>query len=428
MGALGATVLVAGNMIGSGVYLLPASLGAVGSISLLSWLMAAAGALVLALVFGLLGVLRPTADGTVAYASEALHPALGHLGWFTYWLANWIGTPALAVAATGYLGFFLPVLRTPVAGMACTLGIVWLCVALCLAGPRTVARVAGGTLFIGLIPIAMATVVGFIAFNPHIFAASWNVSGKPPGVAALGAVAPVFFAFLGLESANIAAGMIDNPRRNLIIAAVAGVALAAIIYIAASAAVMGLAPASTLAASTAPFADAIRGVAGAVAAGLVGFCACAKALGAIGGWTLVTAEAGRSGAAAGFLPKVLSEMTPERRPTRDVLLTGALMTLATVATASPTLGGQFAVLANVTVILSMVLYLLGAAALWRLARELESPRTRLMARAAALAGGGFSLAIIVTMDAPLRLPAALTVVASLLLYAFKVFRGRLAAA
>ena len=78
LGVLAAIVLTAGNMIGSGLYLLPATLGASGSITILSWAIASGGALLLALVFGLLGVLRPTGDGVVAYAGQDLHPALGH--------------------------------------------------------------------------------------------------------------------------------------------------------------------------------------------------------------------------------------------------------------------------------------------------------------------------------------------------------------
>ncbi|MDB5432217.1 MAG: amino acid permease [Caulobacter sp.] len=428
MGALGATILCAGNMIGSGVYLLPTALGAVGSITVLSWVIASAGALVLALVFGFLGVLRPNADGVVSYASQALHPALGHLGWFTYWLSCWVGIPAVVVSATGYLGFFFPVLREPMAAMICNVSLIWLCVLVCIAGPRTVARLSGATLLIGLVPIVVATVVGFIAFNPHVFAASWNVSGKPPAAAALGAVAPIFFAFLGLESANIAAATIDNPRRNLPIAAVGGVLLAAIVYIAASVAVMGLAPAATLAASSAPFADAIQPVAGAIAAGLVAFCACAKALGALGGWSLVTAEAGRSAAAAGFLPRIVSVISPDRRPVRDLLFAGALMTLAAVVTASPTVGGQFALLVNATVLLCMVIYLLGSASLLRFSAEIQRPGLRLAARIAAVAGCAFSVWIMVILDPSVRLPGVAAVALSLVLYAISRFTARRRAA
>jgi arginine:agmatine antiporter len=414
IGLLAAMVLVAGNMIGSGVYLLPATLGTVGSISLISWLIATAGAMTLALVFGVLGVLRPTADGVVDYAGQALHPALGHLGWFAYWLNLWVGTSAIAVAAVGYLGFFFPVLRAPTPALIATLVAVWLMSLVNLVGPRLVARIGGATLVLGLAPILLATGVGFIAFDSKIFEGSWNVSGRPDTVAFSAAVAPVFWAFLGVESANVAAQVIDNPRRNLPLATVGGVVLAAIVYIAASVAIMGLLPAKALAASGAPFADAIRQVAGPLAAALVAFCAFSKATGTLGGWILLTAETGRAGAAAGFLPRFVSGAAGRGR---DIAVAAILMTIATLASASPTLGAQFSILINVSVILSMILYLLCALSLIALSREIARPGLRLGARIAAALGAGFSLWVILTEDASLRLPTLATVVMSLGLWA-----------
>ncbi|MDB5440963.1 MAG: amino acid permease [Caulobacteraceae bacterium] len=428
LGLLAAIVLVAGNMIGSGVYLLPATLGTVGSISLISWLIASAGAIMLALVFGVLGVLRPKADGVVDYAGQALHPALGHLSWFAYWLNLWVGTSAIAVAAVGYLGFFIPALKAPTPALIATLVAVWLMSLANLIGPRLVARIGGATLVLGLAPIVLATGVGFIAFDSRIFETSWNVSGRPDTVAFTAAVAPVFWAFLGLESANVAAQVIDNPRRNLPIATVGGVVLAAVVYIAASVAIMGLVPARDLAASGAPFADAIRHVAGPLAAALVAFCAFSKASGTLGGWILLTAETGRAGAAAGFLPRFVSGTAGRPRPGRDIAVAAILMTLATLASASPTLGGQFSILINVSVILSMILYLLCALSLAALSREIERPILRLGARIAATLGAAFSLWVIITEDASLRLPTIATVVVSLGLWAASRFTARRRAA
>ena len=51
-----AALVVAGNMIGSGVYLLPATLATTGSSSLIGWVVAGIGAVTLALVFAALGI------------------------------------------------------------------------------------------------------------------------------------------------------------------------------------------------------------------------------------------------------------------------------------------------------------------------------------------------------------------------------------
>jgi arginine:agmatine antiporter len=101
-----------------------------------------------------------------------------------------------------------------------------------------------------------------------------------------------------------------------------------------------------------------------------------------------------------------------------------LMTAATLASASPTLGGQFAILINVSVILSMILYLLCAASLLRLAAEIEAPGRRLAARGAAMLAAGFCLWVIATADAALRLPTAATVLLSLALWVVSRARAR----
>ncbi len=422
LGVLAAIVLTAGNMIGSGLYLLPATLGAYGSITILSWAIASGGALLLALVFGLLGVLRPTGDGVVAYAGQDLHPALGHVSWFAYWLNCWVGTTAIAVAAVGYLAYFIPALAAPLPALGAVLASIWIFTLANLVGPRLVAQIGGATLLLGLAPILLAIGVGVFAFNPDLFQASWNVSGKPDPAAMSLAVTPVFWAFLGLESANVAARVIENPQRNLPIVAVGGVLLAAVVYMSASVAIMGLLPAKALAASTAPFADAIAHIAGPLAAGLVAFCAFAKASGSLGGWILLTAETGRAGAQAGYLPKITTDAPGAPRRTRDILFAGALMSLASWASMSPTLGKQFSLLINLSVMLSMVLYLLCALSLCRAARDQGTAWGRMATLAVGLGGAGFTLWVMATADPSLRLPTVVAVGFSLGLWVVGQFK------
>ncbi len=416
LGLLGAIALTGSTMIGSGIYLLPAVLGAVGSIGLLSWLVAAAGAIMLALVFGTLGVLRPDAGGVVAYASDALHPALGHISWFVYWLGSWVSAAAVAVGLVGYMAYFVPILRAPTPALIGSIGVVVLLSVANMVGPRLVARIGGATLLVGLFPVLLAIGVGLAAFDGDLFQASWNVSGKPDGVALSTTVTSVFFAFLGLECANVAARVIDNPRRNLPIAAVGGVLVAGSIYIAASWAIMGLLPAQKLAVSTAPFADAIVPLIGVLAGGLVAACALAKVTGTLGSTILITAESQRSGVLAGFMPRWLTEPTGHKAPIREIVLTALLTCTAIWASASPTLGGQFLILINVTVILSMIFYLLCALSLFRMSGEIAKPIQRFATRGIALLAAGFCIWVMATADAGLRQPALAVIVASLVLW------------
>lgn len=401
-----ATLLVAGNMIGSGVFLLPATLAAIGSSTIIGWIIASAGAMLLAGVFALLAILKPTPDGLVDYPAQGLHPFFGFANWLLYWLANWVGVPAVALAITGYLSYFIPVLKEPLPGVWATIGFIWLMTLANAIGARTVARLGGMTLLIGLAPIVVATVLGLLAFDADIFAAGWNVSGKPLPQTIGASLAPIFWAFLGLESASMAAAVVRDPGRNVPRAALGGVALAAVVYMGASVALMGAIPAATLAQSAAPFADAIAALAGPTAGAIIAVCAMLKAAGTLGGWILVTAEATRSGAAAGFLPRVLSSPNPARAPVRDLILTALLMSLVIASSMSPTLGKQFGMLINIGVNLTMAMYVLCALALINFAGQIADPGRRLAGRAMALSGAAFAVWVVAASD-PAMLPLSL---------------------
>lgn len=411
VGPLAATVLVAGNMIGSGVFMLPASLAATGSSTIISWLITSAGAMALAGVFAALATIRPTPDAIVDYPAKGLHPFFGFANWWLYLLANWIGVPAVALAATGYLAYFFPALAQPVAGAWTTIALVWLLAVANIFGARLVTRLGGLTLLIGLAPIVIATVLGLLAFDSDLFAAGWNVSGKPLSVAVGQSLAPIFWAFLGIESASFAAAVVRDPEKNVARASLGGVILAAVIYIGASVALLGSIPTGTLARSTAPFADAIRFLWGPAAAGVIAICALLKTLGTVGGWMLVTAEASRSGAAAGYLPRILSQGDATRAPVRDLILAATLMSAALLASVSPTLGKQFGVLINVTVNFSMVAYALCSLALIRIAQDVGDGGKRWLLRLLGLGGAAFSVTVIALSD-PGMLPPTLWVIAA----------------
>lgn len=375
-----ATLLVAGNMIGAGVFLLPVSLAAIGSSTIIGWVICLGGALLLAGVFAVLGATRPDPDGLVNWPAKGIHPAAGFVSWAAYWCANWIGNVALALAAVGYLATLIPALKSPIGTLVGILALIWLLIGLCFLGARQVTRFGGLTLALGLLPIGVTIVLGFAAFSPDLFVASWNVTGKPLLQTISPSLGVIFFAFLGLESANMAAAVVTDPRRNVPIAALGGVALAGLVYMAASVAVMGVIPAADLAKSTAPFADAVGKLAGPWMAGLVAICAALKAAGTFAGLNLVTSEVARSGAASGYLPAFMSESDPAIVPVRGLTILGVMMSLVALATLSPTLNAQFIFLLNISVFLLLAMYALCATAV--LIDGKQRPAARVLAAAA----------------------------------------------
>lgn len=352
-------------MIGSGVYLLPASLGAFGSVSVIGWVVSGLGAFLLAGVFVMLIALRPDSIGMVRQVRDGLGRFFGFHASLLYWTGGWIGNVAIAVAGTGYLSIFFPELKGAVPATLCTLAIIWLMIGINFLGARRVTDFEGGTLFIGLLPVLGVAVLGWFAFDPVIFQESWNVTGRPDREVVPATFALIFWAFIGLESGAVAAAIVRNPARDVPVATLGGVALAAFVYLAASVAISGLLPAEAMAQSNAPFADAAARWVGPAAAALVAGCAVLKALGTLSGWLLVTAEVARSGADSGVFPRVFREGT-EGPPRRNLLIIAGLMSLIVVLSSlAQTLAAQFTALINLATLLYLVIYAYCCAALWR---------------------------------------------------------------
>lgn len=352
-----ATALVAGNMIGSGIYLLPLTTASIGSMTIISWVVVAAGALLLALVFARVAVLRLTPGFTLADTVRAeFGPFAAYVWSMVYWLSATVGCIAVALAAVGYLAWFAPGLASPGWTLVGTVAALWLMTGANLLGARTVGRIEAVTLLIGLVPVLVVAVAGWWWFSGATFAASWNVSGQPMSAALPASLVLVFWAFTGFESAAMASAVVADPKRNVPIATFGGVAIAAVVYIAACTALSGITPALEMAKQTAPFAAAVAKAIGGIAGGLVAACALVKAIGTLGGWLLVAAETGRAGAHAGLFPRILYEDFG-RPPRRALLIVAVGLSLLTAATAAPTIGGQFATIINVSTLFCLFAYL-----------------------------------------------------------------------
>jgi arginine:agmatine antiporter len=421
VGLAGATALVAGTMIGSGVFLLPATLGAIGSISLLGWAAATAAALAIAGVFAWLGPLVPQARGLAGYVQAGLGRGFGVQTGVAYWSLGWVSAVAIALAVAGYLSFLVPELGGGQARLALTLALVWLAVGACWAGPRFVARIEGLTLALGLLPVLLAATIGWLWFRPELFVRSWNPQELGLAAAVAGSALPAFWAFLGVEAAAAAAGVVRRPERNVGRATLLGVAAAAALYIAASAALMGLLPSEALARSSAPFADAAPAALGAGVAVVVAACAALRAAGGLTASILVAAETSRGAADEAAFPAAFRTRPGERASAVNLLAAGGLASLVALSTAAPTLGEQFGTLANVATILSLYCYALAGLSLIRLRGALAGGRrtAALLTGAAAI---GCSIALIAT-GKPLELGLSLVPIAAAAAFHLLTRRG-----
>lgn len=84
VGVIPATLMVAGNIMGSGVFMLPANLAATGGIAIFGWCVTITGAICLALVYAKMSSIDDSPGGSYAYARRAFGPAtrpISFIGW-----------------------------------------------------------------------------------------------------------------------------------------------------------------------------------------------------------------------------------------------------------------------------------------------------------------------------------------------------------
>src|ERR1700749_1507774 len=111
IGLFSATMLVAGNMIGSGIFMMPTTMASIGGVASLAWLIAVPGAFTIGYMFARLAKAQPKAGGPYAYAREGLGDFAGFQCNLLYWFSNVVANIAIATSITGYLAFFIPALR-----------------------------------------------------------------------------------------------------------------------------------------------------------------------------------------------------------------------------------------------------------------------------------------------------------------------------
>lgn len=315
-----------GNMVGSGVFLLPASLAAYRGVSLIGWAISAIGSVLLALVFARLAFQLPAGGGPYAYTRQAFGDVPAFLVAWGYWLSIVATLAALAVACVGYLDPFIPgIVRTPALAAALATIAMWVLIGVNIAGVAAAGRVQIVTTALKMVPLVLVGFGGLFFFNPAAF--TLPVSDTPLGAHITASVTLTLWAFLGLESATIPADSVRDPARTIPRATVTGTLLAAVVYIVSTIGVMSLVPPETLATSTAPFADGGRQLLGENAARIVALGAAVSCFGALNGWTLLSGQLPLAVARDGLFPLVFGKLSGSGTPARGMLVSGVLATV-----------------------------------------------------------------------------------------------------
>ena len=349
LGVAACTAIVVGNMVGSGFYLSPTAVAPYGNLAIVAWIVMGIGAACVGLTFAKLARLAPATGGPYAYTRMAYGDFAGFLIAWGYWISIWASLPVISVAFAGAVIDLFPGLHNRAMAVVLTLGAIWAVVLVNLRGVKAAGIFSQVTTYTKLVPFGAIALIGLFFIDPSNFS-EFNPSGKSL-LSASAALAPLtMFAFLGLESATVPAGDVTDPKRTIPRSTLLGIAIATLLYVFGTTAVMGLVPREQLVHSVAPFSDAARVLWGPWGATTISLAVIISALGALNGWTLLMGQVPMAAARDNLFPPIFGQLSPQGVPATGIVISA---TLATVLVMAQVAGGSgFSTIYNLIVSLS----------------------------------------------------------------------------
>jgi putrescine:ornithine antiporter len=358
------TFIVAVNMMGSGIIMLPTNMAQVGAISLLSWIVTAVGSMAIAYGFAQAGIFNQRSGGMAAYAEDAY----GKDGYFQvfilYFLSLAIGNVAIAISAVGYLAAFFPALKaTPISTCMTVIALLWLTTVANFGGPSVTGKIGSVTVWGVIIPVGALCLIGWFWFSGDTFAAAWNPQGLSLGEGMGSSIALTLWAFLGMESAAQNSAAVENPKKNVPLACLFGTLGAAVIYVLSTTVIQGIVPNEQLAASTGPFGLAYEHMFNPTVGQIIMALAVLACLGSLLGWQFTIAQTGKSAADERMFPQFFTKVNRMGAPIAGMIVLGIVQSGLALMTISPTLSEQFSALVNLAVVTNVLPYIISLSAL-----------------------------------------------------------------
>jgi arginine:agmatine antiporter len=213
--AFEATLLVAGNIMGSGIFLVPTQLAGQGSVALLGWIVSLVGVAALALTFAQLSAFDESSSTMGGMYGFTRKPFGRRVGWFvtaTYFMSVVFGNCAGAIVGVGYLSLLWPLDSRSL--VIVTVVAIWAVTVLNLVGAHAVVRVQGVCTVLTCLPIFAVAVFGWISFDAAVFWESWNVSGESDFWAVQRGLNVQLWAFTGLFDEQSICLLVQNSPSN----------------------------------------------------------------------------------------------------------------------------------------------------------------------------------------------------------------------
>lgn len=348
--------LAVGIMIGNGIFLLPAVLAPYGSLSLLGWIFAGGGTLLIVLMLGSLAKRIPKLGGPYAYTREAFGDLPGFLVAWGYWISIWTASAAGAVAFTGYFSVFVPqVTSQPIMGGMAAILIIWLITGINIAGVKSAGIFQLITTLLKLLPLFLIAGGGLLLGDVTDIPAS-NPDNEPFPLLIAGMVMLTMWAFVGVEGVTIPADDVIEPQKTIPRALIAATITATVVYIFATYGVMALIPNKELALSTSPFADAALVIFGSWGASMVAIGAIVSITGSLNGNILVGGMIARAIAVDKLFPSQFAKRNNAGAPAFALIVSGLLSSALIVLNYSKGLMAAFELLILLSTLTTLLPY------------------------------------------------------------------------
>ncbi|MDV4149627.1 amino acid permease [Clostridium sp. AL.422] len=358
-----ATMLVCGNMIGSGVFMLPATLAEVSGpfSTMIAWGVTTLGSILIAISFANLGTKYPSTGGAYQYVKEAFGEFAGFLSAWLYWNGSWIGNAAIIVALASYSSAIIPALNNPTISIIYTSSILWIFTFINIVGVKKAGKIQSFVTVFKIVFFALFIIVAFLNFDSSNFLPLMP-EGKGIETIPLAATSTLW-AFVGLESATVTAGEIRNPEKNIRKSTIYGLLISAIIYILISVTSMGVMSNNELAVSSAPLTDILTKVLGNGIGKPLAISVVICILGTTIGWLLSTARVSYAAGEDGVFPKAFGRLHPKyKTPSNSLIIGSVLVNILLIMNFQKSMVSTFTFITILATLTFLPVYLLTAAA------------------------------------------------------------------
>ncbi|MBT8115719.1 MAG: amino acid permease [Arenicella sp.] len=410
--------LVIGVMIGNGIFMLPAVLAPYGALSVAGWVVAGMGTVFIALMLGMLARRFSLEGGLYAYTREVFGDLAGFLIAWGYWISILAAVPAGAIAATGYMSFFIPVMAEQAfVSASVALILIWLATAINISGVKTASTFQLITSLLKLLPLLVIAVGGLLLGDISNTVVE-NTTDRNTLFLISEMVMITMWAYVGIEAITLPADDVIEPEKNIPRALIAGTLTATVVYIILSWGVMTLVPVGELAQSSSPLAAAASVILGPWGAGFIAVGALVSIISNLNGNVFIVGIMPRVLSQDGLFPRRFTRLNANDIPATAVVFSGFISSMLVVMNYSEGLVGAFKALIMLSTLAVLLPYTVCSLAELVMQRKDRRSGTKIKPASTliALVALAFSLFAIVGSGAMVALQGGILLAAGLPVY------------